>query len=96
MAKARAPSKFRLASDPKKKVKTPASLWSQQAEDGSREASPHHGHKGHSQSSEKQINDFVNYERDWRSHAVKEFDAHQEAARKSHKEELREVMKKAG
>lgn len=95
MAKA-APSKLRLASDPKKKSKTAASLWSQQANDGSREASPHLSHKGYSQPSKKQIDDFVNYERDLRSYAVKEYDAHQEAARKSHKEELRKIMKKAG
>lgn len=96
------PPKAQAPSALKKKCKSVASLWSQEVQNGSpesgqtREASPHHANKGQSQSSEKQMDDFVNYERDWRSHAVKEYDPHQDAARKSKSEALREVVKKAG
>jgi hypothetical protein len=46
------------------------------------------------QSSEKPVDYFVNYERDFKSYAVREYDAHQEAARRTHEEALREVVKK--
>ncbi|KAL5327700.1 hypothetical protein ACEPPN_005404 [Leptodophora sp. 'Broadleaf-Isolate-01'] len=45
-------------------------------------------------SSEDRVERFVQDERDHRSLAVEEFDAHQEAAKQSHVEKLKDVVKK--
>jgi hypothetical protein len=47
-----------------------------------------------SHSSNEPVERFVQDERDYRSHAVQEYDAYQEASRKKHSEMLRDVVRR--
>lgn len=104
MAKASSKSKDQTRSKSKEKAK-PSSLLSGpssvKAQDGSSEGlqrhepSPREPCNRHAPPDDMPVNYFVNSERDFRSYAVKEYDAHQETARKSHAKALREVVRKA-
>jgi hypothetical protein len=55
---------------------------------------PQQFYNAHLQTSEKSVYYFLNYERDFKSYAVREYDAHQEVARRSHEAALWEDVKK--
>jgi hypothetical protein len=87
----------------KKKYQKPASIYSStstKAQNGSfkdgqaGEQSLQHAHNGKSQANVKPVDQFINDERDFRSYVVNEYDDHQEAAMKSHREALREVVRR--
>lgn len=99
---ARVPSKLRLSTalNSRQNSQTPVSFASVKAQKGSiangqywKQTPPATGNDK-LQLREKAIDFYTKDERDFRSFAVKEYDAHQETARKSHKEKLKDIVRR--
>jgi len=104
--KARLPTPYSKAKDTSKRSHSSqddaSSSSSQQAHHGSAQGSEsHHSSSSHvfssrsSHSREEAVARFMKEERDFKSYAVKEYDAYQAAAKLRHKEALKEVVQRA-
>lgn len=87
---------------PKETSKMPVSFSSVASQNGSFVDSQPNGrstgsaYNAQSQAEEKPVDSYMKDERDFRSYAVKEYDVHQETAKKNHGENLKEVVKRVG
>jgi hypothetical protein len=85
---------------PKENSKMPVSLSSVASQNESLPDSQPNGRSigtayiAQSQAEEKPVDSYMKEERDFKSYAVKEYDAHQETAKKNHGEDLQEVVKR--